>query len=265
VTTRNTRNRPPQDDDWDTISGLPDDFDGWVAKTSFGYRDDYMDGEIALLIWEVESDDLDEPQDIIWSCGKGWEVTGRGKSVEHNRGRAKFTDTSMLGKLLNRTVQSLGVDMRGRGSAREAAVWEGMGFHFVREEEDYGGEIGVRTHLMPTEFLGFDKDEAEEEKPSPRRASRSRSAAPAQEPDPEPEEAPEEEAPAAPAPRRRASKTPVSLEEQLTKMAGLHDDVEEFQKAALKVEALSESENSDLMAAVLDDSDDGFFALAKAE
>ena len=39
-------------DSWDLDSGLPDDFDFYITGASFGYRSEYMDGKVALLIWE---------------------------------------------------------------------------------------------------------------------------------------------------------------------------------------------------------------------
>jgi len=107
-------------DSWDLDSGLPDDFDFHITGASFGYRQEYMDGEVPLLIWEGESPDEDV-ESIIWPCGQGWEVIKGGAEVQHPK-RNRFVKTSMMGKLISRVVNELGVDMRSRGPATRAEV-----------------------------------------------------------------------------------------------------------------------------------------------
>ena len=143
-------------DSWDLDSGLPDDFDFHITGATFGYRQEYMDGEVPLLIWEGESPDEDV-ESIIWPCGQGWEVMKGGAEVQHPK-RNRFVKTSMMGKLISRVVNELGVDMRTRGPATKADVWKGLGFHLKREEIEYGSGIledrgGKTTHLMPTAVL----------------------------------------------------------------------------------------------------------------
>ena len=143
-------------DSWDLDSGLPDDFDFHITGASFGYRQEYMDGEVPLLIWEGESPDEDV-ESIIWPCGQGWEVVKGGAEVQHPK-RNRFVKTSMMGKLISRVVNELGVDMRSRGPATKADVWKGLGFHMKREEIEYGSGIledrgGKTTHLMPVAVL----------------------------------------------------------------------------------------------------------------
>jgi hypothetical protein len=143
-------------DSWDLDSGLPDDFDFHITGASFGYRQEYMDGEVPLLIWQGESPDEDV-ESIIWPCGQGWEVVKGGAEVQHPK-RNRFVKTSMMGKLISRVVNELGVDMRSRGPATKADVWKGLGFHMKREEIEYGSGIledrgGKTTHLMPVAVL----------------------------------------------------------------------------------------------------------------
>ena len=143
-------------DSWSLDSGLPDDFDFHITGAAFGYRQEYMDGEVPLLIWEGESPDEDV-ESIIWPCGQGWEVVKGGAEVEHPK-RNRFVKTSMMGKLISRVVNELGVDMRSRGPATRAEVWKGLGFHMKREEIEYGSGIledrgGKTTHLMPVAML----------------------------------------------------------------------------------------------------------------
>jgi hypothetical protein len=80
-----------------------------------------------------------------------------GAEVEHSK-RSRFVKTSMMGKLISRVVNELGVDMRNRGPAIRADVWKGLGFHMKREEIEYGSGIleyrgGKTTHLMPVAVL----------------------------------------------------------------------------------------------------------------
>jgi len=216
-------------DSWDRESGLPDDFDFHITDASFGYRQEYMDGEVPLLIWQGESPDEDV-ESIIWPCGQGWEVVKGGAEVEHPK-RTRFVKTSMMGKLINRVVNELGVDMRSRGKATEAGVWKGLGFHMKREEIEYGSGIledrgGKTTHLMPVAVL----EKAAKVKP--------RTAAEAVEAK---TEKPSSEA---------VEKKLALLAKKLTR--------EDFQKKAMDMPEVVE--NDDLLARVLDDGADGFWA-----
>jgi len=212
-------------DSWDLDSGLPDDFDFYITDASFGYREEYMNGEVPLLIWQGESPDEDI-ESIIWPCGQGWEVTRGGAEVEHPK-RTRFVKTSMMGKLINRVVNELGVDMRSRGKATEAKVWKGLGFHMRREEIEYGSGIledrgGKTTHLMPVAVL---------EKPAKAKAG-------------------EVEA--------KAEKPSAEVVEKKLALLAKKLSREDFQKKAMDMPEVVE--NDDLLARVLDDSDDGFWA-----
>ena len=212
-------------DSWDLDSGLPDDFDFYITDASFGYREEYMNGEVPLLIWQGESPDEDI-ESIIWPCGQGWEVTRGGAEVEHPK-RTRFVKTSMMGKLINRVVNELGVDMRSRGKATEAKVWKGLGFHMRREEIEYGSGIledrgGKTTHLMPVAVL---------EKPAKAKAG-------------ELEAKPE--------------KPSAEVVEKKLALLAKKLSREDFQKKAMDMPKVVE--NDDLLARVLDDSDDGFWA-----
>jgi len=216
-------------DTWDTDSGLPDDFDFHITGASFGYRSEYMDGEVPLLIWEGESPDEDV-ESIIWPCGQGWEVIKGGAEVEHPK-RSRFVKTSMMGHLINRVVNELGVDMRSRGKATEASVWKGLGFHMRREEIEYGSGIledrgGKTTHLMPVAVL---------EKPAKGR--------------PKAEEAKVEEVEAKP--------STGALEKKLGLLASKLSR-EDFQAKAMDMPEVVG--NDDLLAQVLDDGPDGFWS-----
>jgi hypothetical protein len=215
-------------DSWDLDSGLPDDFDFHITGASFGYRQEYMDGEVPLLIWEGESPDEDV-ESIIWPCGQGWEVVKGGAEVQHPK-RNRFVKTSMMGKLISRVVNELGVDMRGRGPATKADVWKGLGFHLKREEIEYGSGIledrgGKTTHLMPVAVL---------EKESKGKAKASAESA-----------------------ETKAEKA--SDELTMKKLAALATKLsrEEWQKKAMDMPEVVE--NDDLLGRVLDDSEEGLY------
>ena len=215
-------------DSWDLDSGLPDDFDFHITGASFGYRQEYMDGEVPLLIWEGESPDEDV-ESIIWPCGQGWEVVKGGAEVQHPK-RNRFVKTSMMGKLISRVVNELGVDMRNRGPATKADVWKGLGFHLKREEIEYGSGIledrgGKTTHLMPVAVL-------EKEAKGKAKASA------------EPSETKAEKA---------------SDDLTMKKLAALATKLsrEEWQKKAMDMPEVVE--NDDLLGRVLDDSEEGLY------
>ena len=222
------------EDSWETQSGLPDDFDFFITNAYFGFREEYQNGEAALLIWEGESPD-EEVESIIWPIGKGWEVTNKGANVQHPR-RTKFITSSMIGRLIERVVKELKVDMRSRGTHTEAKPWIGLGFHMRREELSFGEGIleergGKTTHLMPVSVLKGGKA-----------AAKSGKSAPA-------EQEEENEAPAAVDNKALVDKLAL-LAKSLTQ--------QKFQTTAMNMAGVSE--DGDLLADVLNDSDTGFWS-----
>jgi hypothetical protein len=145
-----------KDQSWETVSGLPDDFDFVIESARFEYRDEYQGGEVCLMVWYGSSPDEDV-ESIIWPCGNGWISADEGARAEHPK-RNRFVNVSMMGRLINRVVGELGVDMKSRGSAVEAKVWAGLGFHMKRETLEFGPGIledrgGKTQHLMPVAVL----------------------------------------------------------------------------------------------------------------
>jgi hypothetical protein len=223
---------PEKEDSWTLSSGLPDDFDFHITGAAFGYRQEYMDGEVPLLIWEGESPDEDV-ESIIWPCGQGWEVVKEGAEVQHPK-RNRFVKTSMMGKLISRVVNELGVDMRSRGLATRADVWKGLGFHMKREEIEYGSGIledrgGKTTHLMPVAVL--EKTRAKGKTAASEATSR----------------------------EAEAKSEKSSSELTMKKLAALATRLsrEEWQKKAMDMPDVVE--NDDLLSRVLDDSEEGLY------
>lgn len=220
------KRRPGTEEEWETESGLPDDIDCWVSKSYFGYNPEYMQGKVPLLIWEGESPDLVLTRPINWPIGSGWQIIDNGARVVHAKDAPpklrRFIESSIYGRLIKR-LRELGVDMKQYGSAREAATWEGLGFHLVREEIEFTGAAdrgilvdrgGKTSHLMPTEFLG---ERADAEVPA----------------------------------------VSENLMAQLKELAVKSATVRAFQVAAIKVPGVTES--GDLVADLMDSGADGFY------
>ena len=154
--------------DYTLDTALPNDIDFIIEKAYFGFHQRYQAGQALLLVWEGSSPDADT-ETIIWSVGKGWESHDSGKTAVNSKrkGKDRFTIESMAGKLVDRVVNVLKVDLPSRGPMNDASIWEGLGFHMKREVIDYSkpgrpGQIledrgGKTEHLMPISFLGEKK------------------------------------------------------------------------------------------------------------
>ncbi len=225
------------DESWETETGLPDDFDFWVTQSKFGYLTEYSDAQgkfLPLLIWHGESDEGFEGP-VTFSLGKGWEPDRDGRFVTNveKKGKKRFTDTSMMGRLINRVKELGALDaVASRGPATDARIWEGTGWHLKREEFEYKGllqEKGGRTsRLMPTAFLGVRGE------PS---------------------------APKEPGPAAGTGETDAALREKLAQLAQKLDRPA-FQKAAMNLPEVID--NPDLLQQVIDDTEEGFWAKARA-
>lgn len=250
MTTRG-RKQEEEKDPWGLDSGLVSDFDMTITKSRFGYLDVYQSGEACLLIWDYESPDVESEFPIIWPLGSGWETNRDGTKAEHPK-RQRFVDTSFMGRLVKR-CQDIGAadTLKARGLPRDATIWEGLSFHMVRENVVFPGgeERGIPSsveHLMPVEFLS-----KEAAAPAPTRGRQA----------------------AATTATRRAAATATDVpagapqDSLVAKLTDLATTLERaaFQKAAMNIEALNASANRALLAEVLDDSDNGFWAKARQE
>lgn len=209
-------------EDFELESGLPDDFDAMITRSWFGFKEEYQKGQVPLLLLDLEGAEI-EPQNVAFSIGADWKIV-EGNRVEHPKGKKRFVVTSMIGHLIDRVVNKIGIELWERGFPTEADIWTGLAFHWMREEISYPGLLegkgGKTTHLMPTDYLpDYKVGEA---------------AAPAVEPE---------------------------LEIKLATLAKASDDFNAFAKAALKVPGVGDSPK--LINSVLDESDKGFYAQHK--
>jgi len=210
--------------DYELESGLPDDFDAAVARSWFGYKEEYQKGQVPLLLLDLEGEEI-EPINVAFSIGAKWKIANGGNRVEHPKGKKRFVMTSMIGRLIDRVVNQIGIEMWERGFPTEADIWTGLAFHWKREEITFSPGIleekgGKTTHLMPTDYLpDYKIGEA---------------AAPTVEPE---------------------------LEGKLATLAKASEDFNAFAKAALKVPGVGDSPK--LINSVLDESDKGFYAQHK--
>ena len=160
---------PAEEADWNSPgeAGLLNDFDFTVTKAFFAPDQGYMNGDQTMLQLEGTTDDPEQPTTHLWfSCGNGWESRDGGKTVDHpqktKNSKKFFNQASWMHRLLNRCIEELDLYdvLKARGSVFSAAPWVGLSFHMNMEEVDFGGNIGVKTHLMPTAFLGADSKAA---------------------------------------------------------------------------------------------------------
>ncbi len=214
---------------WETETGLPNDFDGWITNPRFGQREEYAskvqetspEASTSMLLFDLADENGQVVANQGYTIGKDWVVSDDGLSISHPK-RKNVVTATMYGALQNRVVGPLKVDMDKHGKPTEAMSWNGLGFHWMLEEHaTVGGSLA--TGLMPVEFLSK-KDVG----------TPSASAAPAK--------------PAVPA----------DLEKQLIDLKAEHTDIKAFQLAAIKIPAVSG--NDELMASVLDEGPGGFWS-----
>lgn len=211
---------------WETETGLPNDFDGWVTNPRFGVRDEYAakvaesgGGEAPMLLLDLVDENGELMNVAGFSIGTGWTISEDGLVVSHIK-RVNVVTATLYGQLQNRVRKELGVKMEERGLPTHAMSWNGLGFHWMLEEHPVV-QGPPKTGLMPTEFLG------------------------------------EKEVGAGPvkAPAPAVKGISADLEKTLKELAQ-QNVVKEFQKLALKIpEVVADDE---LMASVLDEGPTGF-------
>lgn len=212
-------------EDWATETGLVNDVDVWFKNCKFGFKDEYkaVAGVDAPMF---VADMVNEEGEVIasqgYSVGTGWLISDDGLSISHPT-RKNVVGSSVYGQLINKVIKDLKVNMAKYGRPTDAKSWEGLGFHVIQEEhKTLSGD--TKTAPMPSEFLG----EKEYKAPVVGKDAPTTTTAPAS-----------------------------PIETKLAALAGALS-VADFQKAALKLAEVTKDD--DLMALVLDDSKEGFWA-----
>ena len=144
---------------WSTELGGFDDYVGTVTEAWFGFDVNY-NPEALLLHMSIKSDDLEQERVERFSVGKGWTTEDSGNTAVHTSGNPtkKFHAKSAYGMFIDRVVKDdafkgLLAVLQERGAPTTAAVWNGLTFHFRKESIDYGTEIGVKSKLLPCEWI----------------------------------------------------------------------------------------------------------------
>lgn len=229
-------------EDWETGSGLPDDFDGWIVNPRFDTKEAYQAaaGSDELAVQFI-CDMVDAEGNMItgedyppsYSCGKGWDLKEKhpsrpGYGVIERPNNPRIIRSSVYGQLIDTCTKELKVTMAEFGSPRRAASWDGLGFHWkskphvtVKRDDSDEGKV-LRDALMPTSFLG-------------KRANLS-------------------------SPKPQAASAPTELITELASWAKSMD-VTDFQKAAIKKPGVIE--DTALMSQVMDATEKGFWAQAR--
>lgn len=149
-------------DPLDTYDGLPDDFDGAIRGVFFGYDTNYMGGDKLALIAEIVSDELEEPEKLLFGTGKDWEPDKSPKGTKISReGKQQYHKQSGCG-LLIKAMREAGAEdvlrerIKGGLSPFDAALYDGLNFHWERKEFVYKLDDGDKTtsRLLPSKFIG---------------------------------------------------------------------------------------------------------------
>ena len=160
--------------DWGTESGLTENYVLTVEDAYFTTDARYNSGESLLLKWKGHAVDADSGEPVLFGrdedeeevevsfpVGKNWDTNDGGKTAESSAGRGKFNQNSRYGKVINRSLAKkgdggfdIGHILQDRGRPQQADVWKGLKFLMKYEETNYGGDIGVKSALMPVKFMG---------------------------------------------------------------------------------------------------------------
>lgn len=241
---------------WETTSGLAlDDADIEILGVSFRYDAQYNNGETLLAVFEFRNEDEDEEGEQFFPCGKGWEPADKGQAAVHESGKSdkKFHKNTAYGELIDSALAAgAGAVLGSRGPATRAEVWTGLRFHAKSEDKTFkvkdGNELVERTtsRIHFTEFLGEAGAKADE-KPA-------KAAAKADEGDESTSQVKAES----------NGSGPISglLKAKLTKLAKEHDSHDTFMEKAFEVDGVMGV--SDVENAIMDASDSGFYATARA-
>lgn len=132
-----------------------------IENATFGYDAQYRNGEAEILILEGKVvDDEGQPHDWrkFYPVGTGWSVNDGGRSISRQDGKNKIMRGCKYGLWLQGALESgAGDELRKRGPATEAKVWDGMKFEVRSKESSFknsAGEMVSYGTLVPVAYLG---------------------------------------------------------------------------------------------------------------
>lgn len=168
------------DDAWETGSGMPNQFVGYIAEPFFGTDEKYNNGEAMLFQAQLVDEDGEPVTTLKYSVGADWEADDSGATITHPT-KTKINDSSRFGRLIDRIVKptterapkrntitspegkenGLGLlpILKQRGLPTTAASFEGLGFFWEQHKmETMGtnedGSTIVKDVLLPTAYVG---------------------------------------------------------------------------------------------------------------
>lgn len=215
-------------DSWKTSSGLPEDIDITITDVRWEFgeairNDDGSMGEERCRTVFVYEDEDGEEGEMFLGTGKGWEPGPKGNSVVREDGKkAKFNNRSAFGFWLNAASDLDGVsEAIGKLDTTKKETWIGTKWHIQRHIEKWnrGGRSGETNYAYPDAYLGRVGDKSKGAKATAGNGKAST------------KETSEEEV--------DISGPSGKLLTKLTKLAGEHDNHEDWAAAALEDEAVS--------------------------
>jgi len=248
---------------WETDSGLKDDFVLRVDSTYFE-ENEKMGNQLCLHLSGTDLDDLEgDVIDNQYACGPGWESPDGGSAV-HFKGKEKFNRNTKIGLLIDRMAEVLSPEQLAKmGEPTQADTWNNLVIHFVAEFKEYqafkdrdGNEhaAGKTRNVLPTEVWGSEESYSKSAKTvdSKPAVADNKSAAPSKA-----EQAKQALAARKAAAEKKEAPSDNLLERRLIGLAQSHDQAT-FAEKALDIEEVAA--NDDLIQAVMDESETGFWA-----
>jgi hypothetical protein len=231
-------------DPYELGSGLPlADTDATVIAMEFRFDTSYSaDACVAAITFQAAEG---EPQEQLYSLGKGWEPVDRGQGCAHVSGRdLNFNKNSNYGRFLTAAFECEGFldEVREEGIIpQDPAMFLGKSFFLgtveygTRNPSKEGSEETMKTAIVPTAYHGFvGTDEEEEEEPAPKSKAKKSVAKKA-----------------AAKPKGAAVKGPSAIEKkQIALIAELEEEDEEMLESLRQLAAESEDHESFMEAAM---------------
>lgn len=144
-------------DDWETGSGLLNDYVGTVIEAHFapGNNNRYK----LILTFMVEDNDDVSTVEEHYGCGDGWSSFDGGDTIKHNQPTRQINRNSTYGIFINSAVDLVGPTIKNWGGTRVAKTWIGSRWHM--KEKTFGTGEYASTKRYPVEWLGIARSDGE--------------------------------------------------------------------------------------------------------